>query len=80
MMTWKVSAPISAPIGSMVVLSQARILLTRRSGRASCSSGATTVGPDTIRMAPSITDACSGNPSSSPPNAAAPAQVIGTPR
>jgi hypothetical protein len=42
------------PIGSMTELSQLRIVRTRWLGRTKDSSGPTTVGPDTTRMAPII--------------------------
>ena len=42
--------------------------------------GVTTVGPETIRIAPSIRAAFDDSPSSRPPKNPAPAQVIGMPR
>jgi hypothetical protein len=42
------------------------------------SSGPTTVGPETTRMAPIITAACHDRPSS-PPNTAPKTRVTGTP-
>jgi hypothetical protein len=43
------------------------------------SSGPTTVGPDTTRMAPVISAACLDMPSSRPANTAPKANVTGTP-
>ena len=77
---WNTSAPMIAPIGSMVVPSHPRIAVSRRPGRARSSSGATTVGPETMRIAPSITAAREESPSNSHASSPAPAQVIGTPR
>ena len=51
-----------APNGSMVVPSHPSISETRRPGRALTRSGATTVGPETMMMAPSMIAAWSGQP------------------
>ena len=60
--------------------SQARIRWTRSLGRTKASSGPTTVGPETTRIAPVISAACSGMPSSTSAMQVASAIVIGTPR
>ena len=59
--------------------SQARIRWTRSLGRTKASSGPTTVGPETTRIAPVISAACSGMPSSSNAMHMASARVTGTP-
>ena len=49
---WKTSTPSSAPIGSTSTPSHVSSDRTRRAGRMNASSGSTTVGPDTTRIAP----------------------------
>lgn len=78
--SWYTTAAISAPIGSTVVPSWVRITVGRRPGRAALRMGPTTVGPETIKIAPSMMAACVERPSSRPAKTAAPAQVIGIPR
>lgn len=54
---WKTSAPRMPPTGSIREPSQTRMRCSRSEGRTKLSSGPTTVGPDTTRIAPSITAA-----------------------
>ena len=67
------------PTGSISDPSQDRTRCSRSVGRTKASSGPTTVGPDTTRMAPVISAACLDMPSSRPANTAAKAKVTGTP-
>src|SRR2546430_11496653 len=68
------------PTGSISDPSQESTRCSRSVGRMKSSSGPTTVGPDTTRMAPSIRAALLDMPSSSPANTAARTMVTGTPR
>ena len=74
------STPMMAPMGSMVVLSQPRMLVSRRPGRAIWRSGPTTVGPETMTMAPNMAAALPDRPSRPQANRPAPAQVSGMPQ
>jgi len=73
------AAPKMPPIGSISEPSQDKIRCSRSDGRTNASSGPTTVGPDTTKIAPVISAAPADMPSSSPANTAANAIVIGTP-
>jgi hypothetical protein len=75
----KVSAPTMAPTGSMSEPSQMRTRCTRSVGRTKFSSGPTTVGPETTRMAPSMIADCLDMPSRTAAETVASAQVMGTP-
>ena len=66
--------------GSISDPSQASTRRSRSVGRMKRNSGATTVGPDTTRMAPVISAAPVDIPTSSAANAAPNAQVIATPQ
>ena len=79
-MAWNTTTAMMAPIGSMVVPSKPRIVVSFLPVRAACRIGVTTVGPDTIKIAPSMMAALEDRPSSSPPKKPAPAQVIGMPQ
>lgn len=76
---WKTSTPTTAPMGSMVVLSHPRTDTSLGPGRAAWRRGATTVGPDTMRIAPSMTADFDGSPRRSDAKNEAPTHVIGTP-
>ncbi|MNR58079.1 hypothetical protein D3C85_1789920 [compost metagenome] len=52
-----------APMGSMTIPSQRRILSTSRTGRMTLSMGATTVGPVTTSTAPSTMATRQSSPS-----------------
>ncbi len=66
-MAWNTTTAMMAPIGSMVVPSKPKIVVSFLPVRAACKIGVTTVGPDTIKMAPSMMAALEDRPSRSPP-------------
>ena len=74
------TAPKMPPTGSISEPSQDRIRWRRSAGRTNASSGPTTVGPDTTKIAPSIAAAPADMPSSGAASTAANAIVIGTPQ
>jgi hypothetical protein len=69
-----------APNGSIVTPSHPRIRETRRLARAASSNGVTTVGPETMTMAPNMIAAERDMPRNSQARKAAPANVMGMPR
>ena len=77
---WNTTAPRMPPTGSISEPSQDSIRWRRSDGRTKASSGPTTVGPDTTKIAPSISAAPADMPSSGPASTAANAIVIGTPQ
>ena len=77
---WNTTAPRMPPTGSISEPSQDSIRWRRSEGRTKASSGVTTVGPDTTRIAPVISAAPPDMPSSGPASTAANAIVIGTPQ
>ena len=68
------------PTGFISEPSQDSIRCRRSDGRTKASSGVTTVGPDTTKIAPVISAAPPDMPSSGPASTAANAIVIGTPQ
>jgi hypothetical protein len=77
---WNTAAARIAPTGSISEPSQDSIRRRRSDGRTKASSGPTTVGPDTTKIAPVISAAPAGTTSSGPANTAANAIVTGTPQ
>ena len=77
---WNTAAPKMPPTGSISEPSQDKIRCSRSDGRAKASSGPTTVGPDTTKIAPVISAAPADMPSSGPASTAANAIVTGTPQ
>ncbi len=67
------------PMGSTTIPSQVRMVATDPRGRASRSSGMTTVGPDTTRMAPSTTATRRGSSKNRTAATVASTQVMRTP-
>jgi hypothetical protein len=79
-MLWKMTTPMRAPMGSTEMLSQPSTVTRRRPGRELSSRGVTTVGPETMRIAPSMTAARELRPRKSVASTPAAAHVIGIPR
>src|SRR5215470_15698720 len=77
---WNTTAPKMPPIGSISEPSQDSIRWRRSAGRTKASSGPTTVGPDTTKIAPSMSAAPADMPSSGAASTAANAIVTGTPQ
>ena len=73
------TAPRMPPTGSISDPSQVSTRWSRSAGRMALSSGPTTVGPETTRMAPVRSGGASDMPARSPAKTAATAQVMGTP-
>ena len=75
----KTTTATIAPIGSIITPSHFSVALTRSGGLTNESSGSTTVGPETIRIAPTRTAIGVGRPSSRMAPTAPSPQVIRTP-